>query len=160
MRSNRDAVGVDHRIGIVDPVHLGAFEDDVGLDFHRPQRGRRVGAEVRIAGAGAEDHDPAFLEVADGAPADERLGDRAHLDRGDDAGDDVLLLERVLERQRVDDRRQHPHVVGGGAVHPACAGRHPRKMLPPPMTIAVSTPIAWISATSLAICVATAGSMP
>ena len=28
-----------------------------------------------------------------------------------------------LQRQRVDHRRQHPHVVGGGAVHPARAGR-------------------------------------
>ena len=38
--------------------------------------------------------------------------------------DDALLLERVLQRQRVDDRRQHAHVVGGRAVHAAGAGRH------------------------------------
>ena len=35
----------------------------------------------------------------------------------------ALLLERVLQRQRVDDRRQHAHVVGRRAVHPAGAGR-------------------------------------
>ena len=35
---------------------------------------------------------------------------------------DALLLERVLQRQRVDDRGQHAHVVGGGAVHAAGAG--------------------------------------
>ena len=34
----------------------------------------------------------------------------------------ALLLERVLQRQRVDHRRQHAHVVGGGAVHAARAG--------------------------------------
>ena len=64
-----------------------------------------------------------FLEVADGAAADERLGDRAHLDGGHDARDDALLLERVLQREGVDDGRQHAHVVGRRAVHAAGAGR-------------------------------------
>ena len=32
------------------------------------------------------------------------------------------VLERVLQRQRVDDRRQHAHVVGGRAVHALGAG--------------------------------------
>ena len=29
------------------------------------------------------------------------------------------MLERVLQRQRVDHRRQHPHLVGGRTIHPA-----------------------------------------
>ena len=61
--------------------------------------------------------------MADGAPADERLGDGAHLDGRDHARHDALLLERVLQREGVDDRGEHAHVVGGGAVHPARAGR-------------------------------------
>jgi hypothetical protein len=72
--------------------------------------------------ARGEDDDPALLEVAHRPAADEGLGDRAHFDRGQDAGRDRALLERVLEREGVDDRCQHPHVVGGGAVHPAGAG--------------------------------------
>ena len=36
----------------------------------------------------------------------------------------------------------------------------PRKILPPPMTIAVSTPMAWMSEISRAICAATSGSIP
>ncbi len=71
---------------------------------------------------GGEDDDAALFEVADRAAADERLGDRAHFDRGQHAGRDRSLLERVLEREGVDDRGQHPHVVGGRAVHPARAG--------------------------------------
>ena len=82
-----------------------------------------------------------FLEVADGAAADERLGHGAHLDGGHDARHDALLLERVLQRQRVDDGGQHAHVVGGGAVHARARWPPaPRKMLPPPMTMAVWTP--------------------
>ena len=37
----------------------------------------------------------------------------------------VLLLERVLQREGIDDRRQHAHVVGSRAVHAARAGRQP-----------------------------------
>ena len=59
--------------------------------------------------------------MADGAASDERLGDGAHLDRGDDARHDALLLERVLQRERVDHGAEHPHVVGGRAVHAARA---------------------------------------
>ena len=33
------------------------------------------------------------------------------------------VLERVLQRQRVDDRGEHAHVVGGRAVHALGAGR-------------------------------------
>ena len=39
------------------------------------------------------------------------------------AGGDARVLERVLQGEGVDDRRQHAHVVGGGAVHPLRAGR-------------------------------------
>ena len=34
-----------------------------------------------------------------------------------------VLLERVLQRERVDDGREHAHVVGGRAVHAARARR-------------------------------------
>ena len=73
--------GVEHRVGGVDAVDLGALEDHVRPHLHRAQRGGGVGREVGIAGAGGEDDDAPLFEVADGAAADERLGDRAHLDR-------------------------------------------------------------------------------
>ena len=68
--------------------------------------------------------------MAHGSPADERLGDRAHLHRRDDPGVDVDLLERVLQGEGVDDRGQHTHVVGGGPVHPPHAGRQPSEDVP------------------------------
>ena len=60
---------------------------------------------------------PTLLEVADGAPADVRLGDLVHRDRGHDPGRDTRPLERVLERQAVHDRREHADVVAGRPVH-------------------------------------------
>ena len=65
--------------------------------------------------------------MADRSAADERLGDRAHFDGCHHAGDHPLLLESVLEGQRVDHRRQHPHVVGGRAVHATGARRDAAK---------------------------------
>src|SRR5687768_1094642 len=34
----------------------------------------------------------------------------------------ALLLEGILQRERVDDRREHAHVIALRAVHPAGAG--------------------------------------
>ena len=61
--------------------------------------------------------------MTDGAPANEGFGDGAHLDRRRDARHDVVVLERVLQREGVDDRGQHAHVVGGRPVHALGARR-------------------------------------
>ena len=110
--------GILERVGAVDAVDLGRLEDRLRADLDRAQRGGRIGGEVRVAGPGREDHDPALLEMPHRAAPDVRLGDRVHRDRRLHAAGDADSLERVLERQRVDDGRQHPHVVGRGAVHP------------------------------------------
>ena len=91
-------------------------------DLHRAECCRRIGREVRAPGAGREDDDPPFFKVPDRAAPDERLGHGAHLDRGHHAGDDAVLLERVLQSQGIDDGCQHAHVVSRGPVHPTGAG--------------------------------------
>src|SRR4029077_2412164 len=50
-------------------------------------------------------------------------GDLRHLDRGHRARRDAGALQRVLQRQGVDDGREHPHVVAGGAVEAALGCR-------------------------------------
>ena len=83
----------------------------------RAQRGRGVGRKIGIRSAGREDHDAAFFQMADGPAADVRLGHLVHLDGGHHARGDARLFERVLQRQGVDHRGQHAHVVGRDAVH-------------------------------------------
>ena len=51
-----------------------------------------------------------------GATTQERLGDLANLQCGEHAGDHLALLEGILQRQRVDQGRQHPHVIRGHTV--------------------------------------------
>src|SRR4051812_2842076 len=111
-------VGVLARVGGQDALDavLG-HEDRLGVDLARPQRGRGVGGEERVAGARGEDDDAPLLEVAHRAAADVGLGDLADVERRLHAGVDVELLERVLELQGVQDDREHPHVVRGRAVH-------------------------------------------
>ena len=123
-RWNFLALGFFTGIGGVDPVHLGRLEDDVALDLHRAQGGRGVGGEVGVADARGEDHHPALFHVADGPPADEGLGDLAHLDGGEHAGEAAYALQGILEGEAVDHRGQHPHVIGGDAVHAVRAVGH------------------------------------
>ena len=111
-------VGEAHRVAVVDAVDLRRLEEGVGVDLHRAQRRCGVGREVRIARPPGEDHHPPLLEVPHRPPPDVRLGDLPDLDRGLHPRRDVRLLERVLEREAVDDRREHPHVVALRAVHP------------------------------------------
>ena len=116
--SGHDAgVGVEHALH---PV-LG-HQDALRADLERAQRRRRVGREERVAGAAREDHDAPLLEVADGAAPDVRLGHLLHRDGRLHPGRQAELLERVLDRQGVQHRRDHAHVVGRRAVH---ADGHP-----------------------------------
>jgi hypothetical protein len=71
-----------------------------------------------------------FLQVADRPPANVRLGDRPHLDRGEHPRVHARALERVLHRERVHDGREHAHVVGGPAVHALLARRHAAEDVP------------------------------
>jgi hypothetical protein len=118
---------VRFRIGIVDAIDAGALKQGVAPHLGGAQRGAAVGREIGAADTGGEDHDAALFQMPLGPPADHRLADRVHLDGGLDAGVDAKLLQRVLHRQRVHDRRQHAHVVRLGAVHALRRARHAAK---------------------------------
>ena len=116
-------IGDNARIGAVDAVHprVGAFQDRVRLDLGRPQGGRRVRGEVRVAHARREDHDAALFQVANGATADVGLAHLGHVDRRQHPGGTADALEGVLQGEGVYHRAEHAHDVRGGTVH-ALAG--------------------------------------
>src|ERR1035437_6596468 len=89
-----DGRGVLLRIGGIDAVHARCLQDDLGTDLVSAERGRRVRREVRVAGPAREDDAALLLEVTNRPPPDERLGDRAHLERRLVARDPVDALRR------------------------------------------------------------------
>ena len=62
--------------------------------------------------------------MPEGPAPDERLRNLAHLDRRLHPGLDTDLLERVLQREAVDHRRQHAHLIADDAVDPPALAVH------------------------------------
>src|SRR6185312_8151306 len=77
-----------------------------------------VGGEKGVAGPGGEDHHTPLLQVADGAAADVVLANLVDADGGHHPRVEAEALQRVLHRDRIHDRGQHAHVVGGHTIHP------------------------------------------
>ena len=77
---------------------MAGLQDHLGADFHRAEAGGGVGGEVGTAGTGSEDYDAPLLEMAHRAAANVAFAYRLHLDRGENAGSDTDLLERILQR--------------------------------------------------------------
>src|SRR5690349_9898073 len=121
-----EAHGIGHsaRIRIVDPVHLRPLEERLGADLQRALGRTGVGGEEGSTKTGPEDDDPPLLQVADRPAGNVRLGHLPHRDRGLDPGVHTELLEHVLQREAVDHRAEHAHVVGPGPVD-AALGQFP-----------------------------------
>ena len=118
-RGQERCVGVGARVAVVDTLRgVLAHQDRLRPDLERPQRRGRVGREERIAGAGGEDHDPALFEVAHRAASNVRLRDLRDLERREHTSVGADALECVLERECVQDGREHAGVIRRGAVHP------------------------------------------
>ena len=112
------SVGVFLGVFVIDPIHLCALENGLTGHLGRAQRGRGIGCEIRVTGAGGKDADALFLKVAHGAASDIGLADLIHRDGRDHAGVNSDLLQRRLHGQRVHHGGQHAHVIGGGPLHP------------------------------------------
>jgi hypothetical protein len=94
-------------------IDAGRLEQDFGLEFHRPLGRGGVGRHERAAGACRQDNDPPLFQMPLGPPANVRLGHAVHGDRRHDPRFAAQRLQSVLQRQGVDHRGEHPHVVGG-----------------------------------------------
>jgi len=123
----RDQLGVRvvARIAVEDALDaVLRHQDRLGADLQRTERGGRVRREVRVPGAGREDHDAALLEVTDGAAPDVGLGHLAHVDCRENARVGAVALERLLDGERIEHRREHAHVVAGRSVDALRRGGH------------------------------------
>jgi len=81
-----------------------------------------------------------FLKMTHRAAPDERFANLVHFDGAQYARKHANFFQCVLQRQSVDDRREHAHVIASGAFNlesllPAAA-----KNISAPTTIAISTP--------------------
>ncbi len=104
-------------IGGIHAVDLGRLEHDFGTDLGTAQCSGGIGGEEGVAGAGGENDDPPLLEVTNRLAADVRLDDLLDVEGRLDAAVEARLAQCILQGHGVHDRRQHAHVVGGGAVH-------------------------------------------
>src|SRR6185437_14876058 len=113
--------GIFLRVRIVNAVDLGRFQDHFRADFVGTKRGRGVRRKIGVARAAAENHHPVFLQMANGAAANERFGDLGHGNGRLHARGDADFFQSILQSQRVDDSREHAHVIAGGALNAAFA---------------------------------------
>ncbi len=68
-----------------------------------------------------------FLEVTQRPAANVGLRDLVDAQGRLHARLHVGAAQRILQRQRVHQRREHAHVVGGGSIHPGGTGRDAAK---------------------------------
>ena len=85
-----DGIGIFRRVGRIDAVDVLGQQNRVGIDLCRAEHRARVGREIGVACAAAEDDDAALLQMPDGLAADVGLGDLVHLDGRLDADFDVI----------------------------------------------------------------------
>ena len=90
------------RIGVINSVHAGGFQNYVGFYFHRAQRGGRVRRKIRIACAGGENYYAAFFQMARGAAANKRLRHLMHSDRAENSRVAAHLFKGRLQRLRTE----------------------------------------------------------
>jgi hypothetical protein len=65
--------------------------------------------------------------MPDGPATDEGFAHLGDVDGALDPGFDALFLQGILEREGVDQRGQHAHVVAGGPLNAALAALQPAK---------------------------------
>ena len=110
---------------VIDAVHHRGLEHSIGADFQCAQGAGRVGGENRVARTAAEHNNLAAFQRSNGLVAGEALGHLRHKGAGHHNGVHTLLVQGVLDRQRVHNRGQHTNLVRVHAVHLAAGTAAP-----------------------------------
>ena len=95
--------------------------------------------------------DATFFQMANRSAPDIRFSDLLHFNRRLYARRHIQLFQRILQCERVHDRRQHAHIIGGSPVNALRAAGNASPDVTPPTTMATSTPISTTSFTCSAI---------
>lgn len=101
----------------VHAIDLGGFHEQFALEFGGAEGGAGVGGAEGVAGAGDENDHASFLEMAQGASADERLSDSADIDGRHHTRIDANVKEGFFEGQPVHDGGKHAHLIGDRLVN-------------------------------------------
>ena len=102
-------------------VNVLCQQNGVSADLHRTQGSAGIRGKEGVAGAAAKDHDTALFQMADGLGTDVGLCNTVHLNGGLYTNGYATLLQTICQSQRIDDRSQHAHMVGAGALHTVAA---------------------------------------
>src|SRR5450830_1504414 len=109
-------------IARVDCVHVCTLQENVRSDLDGSKSRHGVRREVRQTSPSHENDDTIPAEVFESPLADVRLTDLIQTQCRHSSCFESHLFERRLQRQSVHDGRQHPHVVGRGAVQTRTLG--------------------------------------
>ena len=109
-------VGVFLRVSGVDTVHARTFEHDVCFQLDGAQCRRRVRGKIGVGGAAGYNHHIAFLKQPQGFGFVVVIADRLHAHGGQHTHFLPDGFQRRLQGERVDNRREHTHLVAFHAV--------------------------------------------
>ena len=101
---------------VVDPVHLGAFEQGIRTDLQGAQGGGGIGGEIGVAGSASEEQHMPGLHQGQGVVPREGLGQRTLLPGTEDLGPQAFGPQVIAQDGCVHHRTEHAHVVCGYAV--------------------------------------------
>ena len=113
---------VELRISGINAVDLGGFEHNFRFHLAATQRCRRIGRKKRIARAGAENNDLALFQITHRFAANIGFDHRFDIDSRLHPRAQSGNAHGVLQRDRIDHRCQHAHIIGHGAIHASGTG--------------------------------------
>lgn len=119
-----DGIGALDGILVVDAVNLGGLNQNLSTDLAGTKSRGGVGRKVRIARTGGKNNDVALGKVVDGATANIGLADLVHLDSAHHAAGNIVVLEGILQSERIHNGCQHAHVIGLSALHATGSAGH------------------------------------
>src|SRR5665811_450391 len=121
-----NGVGVLARVRRIHTIHpILRHHQHVDIKLKSPEGGGRISGEIWVPGSGGKDHHSTLFHMTECTTSDVWFRDVPHFDCRHDSGPDLLLFQRILKSQAVEDSSDHAHVVAGCPIHALARGREP-----------------------------------